>query len=91
MLSHVWYAKDIKTAILAADIIVNKWGFKDYQLDIYGAVDKAPAYSTSCQEIISAKSLGHNVCLRGEADPMSVLEKTACHLPYPYCAAANYD
>lgn len=91
MLSHVWYAKDIKTAILAADIIVNEWGFKDYQLDIYGAVDKAPAYSTSCQEIISAKSLGQNVCLRGEADPTSVLEKTVCHLPCPCCTTANSD
>lgn len=52
MLSHVWYAKDIKTAILAADITVNEWAFKDYQLDIYGALDKAPAYSTNCQEFL---------------------------------------
>lgn len=68
MLSHVWYAKDIKTAILAADITVNEWAFKDYQLDIYGALDKAPAYSTNCQEIISSKSLRQNVALRGEAN-----------------------
>lgn len=79
MLSHVWFAKDIKTAILAADIIVNEWGFKDYQLDIYGAVDKAPAYSTSCQQIISTKSLGKNVVLRGEANPIDVLEQTVSH------------
>ncbi|KAL5344247.1 hypothetical protein ACLOAV_010817 [Pseudogymnoascus australis] len=76
MLSHVWYAKDIKTAILAADIIVNEWGFKDYQLDIYGAVDKAPAYSASCHEIISTKSLRQNVSLRGVGSPTAILEQT---------------
>jgi hypothetical protein len=76
MLSHVWYAKDIKTALLAADIIINQWGFKDYRLDIYGALDKSPAYTTNCQEIIATKSLRHQVSLRGEADPIHVLERT---------------
>lgn len=76
MLSHVWYAKDIKTAILAADIIVNQWGFKDYRLDIYGAVDKAPSYSTDCFEIIASKSLPKYVVMRGEANPSTVLGKT---------------
>jgi hypothetical protein len=32
--------KDIKTAILAADIIVNDWGFNDCRLDIYGDMEK---------------------------------------------------
>ncbi|RFU27099.1 hypothetical protein B7463_g9236, partial [Scytalidium lignicola] len=76
MLSHVWYAKDIKTALLAADIIVNKWGFKDYRLEIYGGLDKSPSYTTGCQEIIAMKSLHHNVALCGEANPISVLERT---------------
>jgi glycosyltransferase involved in cell wall biosynthesis len=76
MLSHVWYAKDIKTAILAADIIVNEWGFNDYRLDIYGAIDKAPSYSTDCFEIIASKSLPRFVTLCGEANPTTVLEKT---------------
>lgn len=76
MLSHVWYAKDIKTAILAADIIVNEWGFKDYRLDIYGAIDKAPSYSTDCFEIIASKSLPRYVTMCGEANPTTVLEKT---------------
>jgi hypothetical protein len=76
MLSHVWYAKDIKTAILAADIIVNEWGFKDYKLDIYGAIDKAPSYATDCFEIIASKSLPRYVIMCGEANPMTVLEKT---------------
>jgi len=76
MLSHVWYAKDIKTAILAADIIVNEWGFTDYRLDIYGAIDKAPTYSTDCFEIIASKSLPRYVTMCGEANPTTVLEKT---------------
>ncbi|KAJ5548783.1 Glycosyl transferase family 1 [Penicillium frequentans] len=76
MLSHVWYAKDIKTALLAADIIINQWKFDDYHLDIYGAIDKAPTYSTECQEIIASKGLRGRVTLRGTADPMNVLEKT---------------
>ncbi|KAH9222558.1 glycosyltransferase family 4 protein [Leptodontidium sp. 2 PMI_412] len=76
MLSHVWYAKDIKTAILSADIIVNEWGFTDYRLDIYGAIDKAPSYSTDCFEIIASKSLPRFVVMRGEANPITVLEKT---------------
>lgn len=76
MLSHVWYAKDIKTALLAADIIINQWKFDDYHLDIYGAIDKAPTYSTECQEIIASKGLRGRVVLRGTADPMKVLENT---------------
>ncbi len=76
MLSHVWYAKDIKTAILSADIIVNEWGFTDYRLDIYGAIDKAPSYSTDCFEIIASKSLPRFVTMCGEANPTTVLEKT---------------
>ncbi|GAD97218.1 glycosyl transferase, group 1 family protein [Paecilomyces variotii No. 5] len=76
MLSHVWYAKDIKIAILAADIIINQWGFDDYYLDIYGAIDKMPTYSTECQELIASKGLRGRVMLRGTADPMKVLENT---------------
>jgi hypothetical protein len=80
MLSHVWYAKDIKTALLAADIIINEWGFKDYKLEIYGALDKSPTYTTNCQEIIATKSLRHQVSLCGEADPIHVLQRTVSHL-----------
>ncbi|KAL4882776.1 hypothetical protein BJY04DRAFT_186007 [Aspergillus karnatakaensis] len=76
MLSHVWYAKDIKTALLAADIIINQWKFDDFTLDIYGAIDKAPTYSTECQEIIASKGLRGRATLRGTADPMKVLEST---------------
>src|ERR1700761_4694662 len=76
MLSHVWFAKDIKTALLAADIIVNQWGFDEYHLDIYGALNKAPIYSSECQEIIATKGLAPNVTLRGSGDPAMVLSKT---------------
>ncbi|EHK96798.1 putative Exopolysaccharide phosphotransferase [Glarea lozoyensis 74030] len=74
MLSHVRFVKDIKTAILAADMIVNIWGFTDYQLHIYGDMEKAPAYSVECQEIIAAKSLRDNVVLKGLGSPSKVLE-----------------
>jgi hypothetical protein len=75
MLSHVRFVKDIKTAILAADIIVNDWGFTDYRLDIYGDMERAPAYATECQEIIATKSLRTNVCLKGLGSPSKVLEE----------------
>lgn len=76
MLSHVWFAKDIKTALLAADIISNEWGFKDYKLDIYGALNKSPVYSSECQEILACKGLGASVALKGTADPAMVLANT---------------
>jgi hypothetical protein len=76
MLSHVWFAKDIKTALLAADIISNEWGFKDYKLDIYGALNKSPVYSSECQEILACKGLGTSVALKGTADPAMVLANT---------------
>lgn len=76
MLSHVWFAKDIKTALLAADIISNEWGFKDYKLDIYGALNKSPVYSSECQEILACKGLGSSVALKGTADPAMVLANT---------------
>lgn len=76
MLSHVWYAKDIKTALLAADIIINHWHFTNYNLEIYGAIDRSPMYTTECQEIIASKSLRGKVTLCGTADPLDVLERT---------------
>jgi len=39
-------------------------------------MDKTPSYTTDCQEIIATKSLRHNVGLKGEADPIAVLERT---------------
>jgi glycosyltransferase involved in cell wall biosynthesis len=75
MLSHVRFVKDIKNAILAADIIVNEWGFEDYRLEIYGDMIRAPSYSVECQEIVAAKSLGKYVLLKGLGSPAKVLER----------------
>lgn len=75
MLSHVRFVKDIKNALLAADIIVNEWGFKDYQLDIYGDMEKAPAYSVECKEILASKGLRDHVALKGLGNPSKVLEE----------------
>lgn len=76
MLSHVWFAKDIKTALLAADIITNEWGFQAYRLDIYGALNKSPVYASECQQLLASKGLGQKVALRGTADPATVLADT---------------
>lgn len=74
MLSHVRFVKDIKVAILAADMIVNEWHFSDYRLEIWGDMEKAPAYSVECQEIIASKGLRANVALKGLGSPNKVLE-----------------
>jgi hypothetical protein len=63
---------------MAADIIVNDWGFTDYQLDIYGDMERAPTYSVECQEIIASKGLRDNVALKGLGNPMKVLEECVC-------------
>ncbi|KAI9371571.1 hypothetical protein BJX61DRAFT_510991 [Aspergillus egyptiacus] len=74
MLSHVRYVKDIKTAIMATDLIVNKWGFKDYRLHIYGDMERAPAYASECQEVIASKGLREHVVLKGLGNPSVVLQ-----------------
>lgn len=73
MLSHVRFVKDIKNAVFAADIIVNEWGLRDYRLDVYGDMERAPAYATEVQEIIAAKGLRDHVNLRGLGNPSKVL------------------
>lgn len=73
------FVKDIKNAILAADIIVNEWGFTDYQLDIYGDTEKAPAYSVECKEILASKSLRDYVTLKGLGSPSKVLEEAVSY------------
>lgn len=68
------YVKDIKTAILATDLIVHKWGFKDYKLHIYGDMERAPAYASECQEVIASKGLREHVMLKGLGNPSVVLQ-----------------
>ena len=61
---------------MAADVIVNEWGFKDYRLDVYGGLDRTPSYTVECQEIIASKSLRGYVTLKGYGNPQAVLADT---------------
>ncbi|KAH8586586.1 glycosyl transferase [Bisporella sp. PMI_857] len=74
MLSHIQYVKDIKNAIMATDFIVNKWGFTDYSLHIYGDMERAAGHSTECQELIASKGLREHCVLKGLGNPSVVLQ-----------------
>ncbi|KAJ3098922.1 hypothetical protein HDU96_010891 [Phlyctochytrium bullatum] len=73
MLSHIVTFKDIKNAILAANVIVNQFGIKGYQLDIYGSTDKVPWYTNECNVLIQVCGLEDNVRLKGYGDSQHVL------------------
>ncbi|KAJ3329862.1 hypothetical protein HDU76_007000 [Blyttiomyces sp. JEL0837] len=73
MLSHIVTFKDIKNAILAADVIVNQFGIRGYKLDIYGSTDKIPWYTCECQNLIVVSGLQDNVKIRGFGDSKYVL------------------
>ncbi|KAJ3211446.1 hypothetical protein HDU67_004534 [Dinochytrium kinnereticum] len=73
MLSHIVTFKDIKNAILAADVIVNKFGIKGYHLDIYGSTDKTPWYTYECNVLIHVAGLQNHVKIRGFGDSKFVL------------------
>lgn len=74
MLSHIQYVKDIKNAIMATDVIVNKWGFTDYSLHIYGDMERAAGLSAECQELIASKGLSEHCVLKGHGDAFVVLQ-----------------
>ncbi|KAG8411014.1 hypothetical protein J3459_016736 [Metarhizium acridum] len=74
MLSNVQFIKGIKTAILAADIIVNRYGFKDYRLMVYGAKDRQPSYALEMAKLIVKNNLSENVILAGFGKPKEVLK-----------------
>lgn len=74
MLSNVQFIKDIKTAILAADVIVNKWGFPNYQLLVYGARDREPGYDIDMAKLIESCKLTDHVILKGFGKPQEALE-----------------
>lgn len=65
MLSNIQMIKGIKTAIQAADVIINKLGFTDYRLVIYGAKDREPGYALEMEKLIVEKKLGSHVVLAG--------------------------
>lgn len=73
-MSNVQFIKDIRTAVLSADIIVNRFGFKDYQLLIYGAQDRQPAYTLATNQLIQEKNLSSQVRLQGFGKPAEVLK-----------------
>ncbi|KAF2423713.1 hypothetical protein EJ08DRAFT_595586 [Tothia fuscella] len=74
MLSNIQFIKDIKTAVLAADVIVNEFGFKDYQLLVYGAQDRQPSYFVETNNLIQERNLTSNVFLAGFGNPKEVLK-----------------
>lgn len=74
MLSNVQFIKDIRTAVFAADIIVNRYGFKDYQLHVYGAQDREPEYAINMAKLIESSGLSNNVVLKGFGKPQEILK-----------------
>ncbi|KAK4200751.1 family 4 putative glycosyltransferase [Triangularia verruculosa] len=74
MLSNVQFIKDIKTAILAADVIVNKYGFTDYKLLVYGARDREPGYDIDMSRLIESCGLTNHVILKGFGKPDQALK-----------------
>ncbi|KAH6983617.1 hypothetical protein BKA56DRAFT_672274 [Ilyonectria sp. MPI-CAGE-AT-0026] len=74
MLSNVQVIKGVKAAIQAADIIVNCFGFTDYQLVVYGAKDRQPAYALEMEKFIVDHNLSGKVILAGFGNPKEVLK-----------------
>lgn len=74
MLSNVQFIKDVKNAILSADIIVNRFKFRKYRLLIYGAMDRTPQYASEAQAMIRTKNLHDHVILAGFGNPQEVLK-----------------
>lgn len=74
MLSNIQFIKDIKTSILAANVIVNVYGFKEYKLLIYGAQDRQPSYFLEMTKLIAESGLKDHVSLAGFGSPSEVLK-----------------
>lgn len=74
MLSNVQFIKGVKIAIQAADIIINEMGFEDYQLVVYGAKDRQPAYCLEMEKLIVESGLAGKVVLAGFGNPKVVLQ-----------------
>jgi len=75
MLSNVQFIKDVKNAVQAADVIINTFGFRNYHLTIYGAMDRTPAYTVETQQIITSRGLSGLVKLGGFGSPKTVLKE----------------
>ncbi|KAK4981099.1 hypothetical protein LTR28_005924, partial [Elasticomyces elasticus] len=75
MLSNVQFIKDVKNAVMAADVIINQFGFHDYRLKVYGAQDRQPSYALDTERIISTRGLAGKVMLAGFGSPKEVLKE----------------
>ncbi|KAJ6262524.1 hypothetical protein Dda_3335 [Drechslerella dactyloides] len=74
MLSNAQAIKDIKNAIRAADVIINTFGFKNYHLAIYDAIDRVPAHTVEILKIIASRGLTGLVKLGGLGSPKTALK-----------------
>jgi glycosyltransferase involved in cell wall biosynthesis len=74
MLSNVQFIKGVKAAIQSADIIVNRFGFTDYKLVVYGAKDRQPAYALEMEKLIVERNLSEHVVLAGFGNSKEVLK-----------------
>ncbi|KAM0325924.1 hypothetical protein ACHAQA_007229 [Verticillium albo-atrum] len=74
MLSNVQMIKGVKAAIQAADIIINRFGFTDYKLVVYGAKDRQPAYALEMEKLIVDAKLTGKVVLAGFGNSKEVLK-----------------
>jgi len=74
MLSNVQFIKDVKNAVLAADVIINKYGFDAYRLTVYGAQDRQPSYALETETLIATRKLSGKVVLGGFGSPKEVLK-----------------
>jgi glycosyltransferase involved in cell wall biosynthesis len=74
MLSNVQFIKGVKTAIMAAGVIINDFGFKNYNLVVYGAQDRQPSYAIESAQMISDLGIGKTVRLGGFGSPREALK-----------------
>lgn len=74
MLSNVQFIKDVKNAILAAGVIINDFGFKKYNLVVYGAQDRQPSYAIETEKMINDLGIQRTVKLGGFGKPTEVLK-----------------
>jgi glycosyltransferase involved in cell wall biosynthesis len=74
MLSNVQFIKDVKNAVRACAVIVHKFGFKDYQLIVYGATDRTPEYAAETQAMIESLNIEEHCRLGGFGKPDEVLK-----------------
>ncbi|KAF7558003.1 hypothetical protein G7Z17_g335 [Cylindrodendrum hubeiense] len=74
MLSNVQVIKGVKAAIQAAEIIINRFGFTDYKLVVYGAKDRQPAYALEMEKFITDHNLSEKVILAGFGNPKVILK-----------------